>query len=140
VWGSQDFLHNTGYELNIEYRPVNSLRLSFIPEYSVTRNTLQYINTEEVNDQEKYIFGRLDQKALDLTFRIDYTLSPELTIQYHGAPFISGVDYSKPKQITTPRADKLRNRYSLDVSFSEEDYVNDYDFNFKQFCPNLFMR
>jgi hypothetical protein len=140
VWGFYDFLRNTAYGVNMEYRPTNSLRLSFTPEYSVTRNILQYMNTEKVNGQDKYIFGRLDQKTLDLTLRIDYTLSPELTIQYYGAPFVSGVDYSKPKQITNPRADKLRNRYSFDVSFSDEDYVKDYDFNFKQFRSNLVMR
>ena len=140
VFGFEQAFRGQSYGLDIGYRPFDALNISLTPNYSITKRVLQYLNTETVNAEDAYIFGRLHQKTLDLTLRIDYTISPELTIQYYGAPFISGVDYSRPKKITDPLAEVLRDRYSLDVSFSEEDYVNDYDFNFRQFRSNLVVR
>ncbi|MFO7844787.1 MAG: DUF5916 domain-containing protein, partial [Bacteroidales bacterium] len=101
---------------------------------------LQYINTEEYNNEDRYIFTKLNQITTDFTLRIDYSITPDLTIQYYGSPFISAVDYSEPKYITDPKADHFSDRYSTDVSFSTEDYENDYDFNFRQFRSNLVIR
>jgi hypothetical protein len=111
-----------------------------MPDYSISNHELQYVNTEEYNGEDRYIFAEIDQITTDLTLRIDYAITPELTIQYYGSPFITAVDYSDPKYITNPDADKYTDRYSTDMSFSTEDYIQDYDFNFRQFRSNLVAR
>ncbi|MDA3954182.1 MAG: DUF5916 domain-containing protein [Bacteroidales bacterium] len=139
-WGFENSSKYSWYGIDLIYRPWDALSISFMPDYSVSNNELQYVQTEEFNNEDRYVFAQIDQITTDLTVRIDYTITPELTIQYYGSPFITAVDYSDPKYITNPNADKFVDRYSTDMSFSTEDYENDFDFNFKQFRSNLVLR
>lgn len=139
-YGFENSSKSNWYGIDLVYRPFDALRIAFSPDYSVSMDEMQYINTEEYNNENRYVFAQLNQITTDLTIRIDYTITPELTIQYYGSPFISAVDYSDPKYIIDPNADKFEDRYSTDMSFSTEDYVNDYDFNFRQFRSNLVAR
>jgi hypothetical protein len=138
--GFENFQKNYYYGIDLVYRPFDALRISFMPDYSVLESELQYLNTEEYHNEDRYIFAKLNQVTTDFTLRIDYSITPDLTIQYYGSPFISAVDYSELKYITNPKADRLSERYSTDVSFLSEDYINDYDFNFRQFRSNLVIR
>ncbi|MCK5168662.1 MAG: hypothetical protein KAQ75_02185, partial [Bacteroidales bacterium] len=139
-WGFENSSKYSWYGIDLVYRPFDALRISFMPDYSVSNRELQYLNTEEYNNEDRYVFAQIDQITTDLTVRIDYTITPELTIQYYGSPFITAVDYSDPKYIINPNADKFEDRYSTDMSFTTEDYENDYDFNFRQFRSNLVVR
>jgi len=139
-FGFENSSKSSWYGIDLVYRPFDALRVSFMPDYSVSNRELQYLNTEEYNNEDRYVFAQIDQITTDLTVRIDYTITPELTIQYYGSPFITAVDYSDPKYIIDPNADKFNDRYSTDMSFTTEDYENDYDFNFRQFRSNLVVR
>ena len=139
-WGFENSRKSSWYGIDLVYRPFDALRITFSPDYSISTRELQYIDTEEYNNEARYVFAKIDQITTDFTLRIDYTITPELTVQYYGSPFISAVDYSNPKYITNPTADKFEDRYSTDMSFTTEDYENDYDFNFRQFRSNLVVR
>jgi hypothetical protein len=90
---------------------------------------------------------------------LNYSISPELSIQYYGQPFISAGAYSEYKRVTEPRAQNYYDRFhqftSDEISADDEnqlylidenqdgatDYVIEYpDFNFKQFRSNLVIR
>jgi hypothetical protein len=93
-----------------------------------------------------------------LTARIDFNLSPDLTIQYYASPFITAGEYSEIKKIINPKADQFENRFYTfgnELSYSDEngtysidesgDGIPDYsfgkpDFNFKQLRSNLVIR
>ena len=89
--------------------------------------------------------------------RLNYTINPNLTIQYYGQPFISRARYSAFKYATNPTADDLYDRfdtydtnqitynngvYSIDEDLdTTTDYsFGDPDFSFVQFRSNLVMR
>lgn len=148
-WGFDNSRRSDWYGLDLIYRPWDALRISFMPDVSISTNELQYVDTEDFNNEKRYVFAQIDRITTDLTVRIDYTITPDLTIQFYGSPFVSTGDYSNPKYITNPTADKFSDRYSTDMSWSEapaagdtyQDYLNkDYDFNFKQFRSNLVLR
>ncbi|MCB2194621.1 MAG: carbohydrate binding family 9 domain-containing protein [Bacteroidetes bacterium] len=139
-WGFENSRESYYYGIDLIYRPFDALRVSLMPDYSVATKELQYLDTEVYNGEDRYVFAKINQITTDLTLRLDYTITPNLTIQYYGSPFISAVDYSEPKFITNPYASKFTDRYSTDMSFSSEDYENDYDFNFRQFRSNLVLR
>ena len=135
--------------MDFVYRPFDALRISFMPDYSVSTSELQYITSENYNGEDRYVFAKIDQITADFTIRIDYTITPDLTIQYYGSPFISTGDYSSPKYITDPKASEFAQRYDKNMSWSAEpepgdsydDYLdNNYDFNFKEFRSNLVLR
>ena len=132
--------NNQSYGISGRYQPTDALRIYLRPGLSTRTNILQYMTTENFMGDNRYIFGTIDQTTLNLTARLDLTLSPTFTIQYYGSPFISAVDFSEPKYITDPHADDLYDRFDEDVSFSSQDFENDYDFNFQEFRSNLVLR
>jgi hypothetical protein len=122
--------------------------------YSKNINNLQYIETITVDNIKKYILGNIDQQTLGGTFRIDYNITPELSVQYYGSPFASVGKYSEFKTVTYPRSSEYNNRFSMlrpvlngnnyGVSENNNSYI-DYsfrnpDFNFIQFRSNLVFR
>jgi hypothetical protein len=118
---------------------------------------MQYVTTEEWGESDRYILARMKQKTLALVFRLNYSVTPNLSIQYYGQPFVAAGDYKNFKRVTQPRAENFQDRYH---SFSKNeiqldddiyridensdgkvDYSFDKsDFNFRQFLSNLVMR
>jgi hypothetical protein len=105
------------------------------------------------------VFGRLHQKTTGLTARVDYTVSPNLTVQFYGAPFISSGRYSEFKRITDPRAADYRDRFHVfagnEIAYDGNDdayavdegadggvdyRIDNPDFNFREFNSNLVVR
>jgi hypothetical protein len=147
------------YWMGANLRPLNALSLSFEPDYSIQNNLLQYVETTDLNGDPRYLFAELDQKTMTFTFRINFTLNPELTLEYYGQPFVSAGKYSSFKRITDTDADKFTDRfhiftdgeivhslpdnvYTIDENTDgTEDYSFDNpDFNFRQFRSNLVIR
>jgi hypothetical protein len=102
-----------------------------------------------------FLFGKLNQKTLSITFRINFTINPELSIEYYGQPFISAGKYSAFKKITHGTADKFRERFIeyTPVELTYDPLHNTYnvndggvfsfsnpDYNFRQFRSNLVVR
>lgn len=156
--GFDDYLDFTGYVASLNYRPMDNLSVSLEPQFFTNSTKLQIIDNFDFNNQTSYIFGSLDQKTFMLTARIDFNLSPDLTIQYYASPFITAGEYSEIKKITNPKADQFENRFYVfgsELSYSSEnntysidesgDGISDYsfdkpDFNFKQLRSNLVIR
>jgi len=105
--------------------------------------------------KKRYILGTIDQNTLGLQFRIDYSITPELSVQYYGSPFVSRGIFSEYKVVTDALSDEYSSRFAVftnpmkmnDSIFFDEnndaipDYsVSDPDFNFLQFRSNLVAR
>ena len=92
-----------------------------------------------------------------MSFRLNYTINPNLTIQYWGQPFISRGRYSAFKSVTDPMAKRFESRITPydqnQVSFANETYSVDEnldgnpdfsfgnpDFSSVQFRSNLVVR
>jgi hypothetical protein len=95
--------------IDITYRPSNALRLVLSPSYSRNLDELQYVSTSGTTPH--YVFGRLSQETAALTVRFDYTIRPNLTVQFYGAPFVSAGDYTTFKRVESPRAEQLDDRF-----------------------------
>lgn len=106
--------YNISFEA--EYRPVNTLTISVEPEWSRTLNNMQYVATRSLTSgvyTPRYIFASIDQKILSMSLRIDYNITPDLTIQYWGQPFFGSGSYGNFKHITDPVADEFGDRYEI---------------------------
>lgn len=133
--------------------PYNALKLSVSMNYSENMDNLQYVGTKILDGKSKYILAHLNQKTLGATFRVDYNITPEISIQYYGSPFASVGKYSKLKEVTNPRASAYADRFKLlDARFEDNAYqvaatedapaysVSNPDFTFNQFRSNLVFR
>lgn len=137
---------------SLKYTPINTLKLSASFNYSGNRNDLQYITTTGGNNKQRYILGKIDQQTLGITFRVDYNITPELSIQYYGSPFATVGKYSDFKKVTDPKASNYTNRFAgitstlnssntYEVSENNNNYTfSNPDFNFSQFRSNLVFR
>lgn len=138
----------------IKYTPVNTIKLSASLNYSGNRNNLQYITTTTSDLQQRFILGKIDQRTMAVTFRVDYNITPEILIQYYGSPFATTGKYSDFKMVADPRANNYYNRFSAlkptlngntyEVSESNNASVNynfgNPNFDFSQFRSNLVFR
>lgn len=144
-------------EGGLSYKPTNYLVLSFNPNYSKSFSEIQYVSTINQQQGDKFIFAGIDRETVSASFRINVNLSPDLTLQYWGQPFIATGAYNNHKQIVNPMANKFGDRFrtflpsqiSLDgdeyLIDENEDSTTDYrfdrkDFNFKEFLSNLVLR
>ncbi len=145
------------FETDFTYQPTNSLSISLSPEFSKSPNKTQYVTETTFNGQSRYITAEIDRQTLSASMRINYTINPNLTIQYYGQPFISRGTYTNFNYITNPVADDLYDRFQLfnnnQITFDGSDYLvdedtdgtTDYeignpDFSFVQFRSNLVVR
>jgi hypothetical protein len=101
VWGS------------LTVRPINPLRLSLSPSYSHNLPEMQYVGTRGLGKSPRYLFGRMDQKTVVLNLRVDYSITPNLTVQLYASPFVSNGRFSELKRITDPLAERYRDRFRV---------------------------
>jgi hypothetical protein len=106
--------------------------LSISGGLSVTNNLDQSQWIEEQDGH--YVFGRLDQHTVGLTTRVNYTLSPRLSIQIYAQPFVSAGDYSEFKELVDGRTRSYADR------FRPYDYTSNPDFNYRSFRTTNVMR
>ena len=141
----------------IVFRPMNTFTLSINPGYSTSYNELQYIEQKDFNGKDRYVFGSIDFKRLSTSVRISYNITPDLTLQYWGQPFIASGKYSDLKYITSPMASEYDDRFTTytDQQLQFEDNENridedgngtiDYildkpDFTVQEFLSNFVVR
>ena len=142
---------------NFTLKPTASLNLSFNPSWSKRFDELQYITQKDFQDEKRYLFGSIDQHVINFSFRINYTIIPDLTIQYWGQPFVASGKYSDFKVITNPKHEIFQERFHIydasRIELIEDNYHVDEngdgnmdyqfgkpDFNFREFLSNLVIR
>ncbi|MGB1393918.1 MAG: DUF5916 domain-containing protein [Flavobacteriaceae bacterium] len=145
------------FESELNYQPTNAFNISLSPEYSISKNQTQYVTQSDYNSDSRYVLGTIDNHTLTASVRLDYTINPNLSIQYYGQPFISRGRYKDFKYVTNPVAERLTERFQLydsnQINLSGNDFqvdenrdgTMDYsfsnpDFSYVQFNSNLVLR
>jgi hypothetical protein len=158
AWARDDGSRSASVEASLSLRPSNRLSLSIGAGYERLLDELQYVATADSAGEPRYVLGRIDQDTWSFTLRMNLALTPELTLQYYGSPFIGTGRYTGFKQATDTLAQRNEDRFRLytpeEIAYSEAD--NSYvvteaggapsysfanpDFSFRQFRSNLVAR
>jgi hypothetical protein len=153
----QDNFSFRRYVVRMNYQPINALNLSLSTEFEKNPNKTQYVTESNFNGTPRYILGNIDQQTLTITMRLNYSINPNLSIQYYGQPFISRGRYSDLNYVNNSIAEDLNERITLydtdQISLDNGSYLidedrdgnTDYsfgqpDFSFVQFRSNLVAR
>lgn len=145
------------YVLRLNYQPFNAFSMSLNPEFEENPNKTQYVTEQDFNNTTRYITAEIDQQTLSASIRLNYSINPNLTIQYYGQPFISRGRYTNFNYVNDATASDLRDRVTLydqnQISFADDKYSVDEDkngtvdytfdnpdFSFVQFRSNLVLR
>ncbi len=143
-------------EPGLTFRVGNHIYL--MSEFNYTKNTDNYIYVGQPTAQtgKQYIMGRIQQNTYSLIFRMNYNITPDISIQYYGSPFMSSGEYSDFKRAANTRSDEMKERYhtitpaemTYDAAtnkYSVTENGNSYsftrpDFSFREFRSNLVAR
>jgi len=157
-WGFENYGDSYELALELSYKPVSNLTLSLYPGLEYRQRILQYVTQEHFDTDDRYVFGSIEQKTFSLSLRVDLILSPELTIQFWGQPFIASRDYFDYKYITNSKAENFTDRFHPyepgEIAYSEVDNMywvsesgsginyefENPDFNIREFLSNLVFR
>ena len=89
ISNEKGFRSTQNYSLGIGYRPLKTLRFDLTPSVTIHSDNLQYVTQVELQNQTKYIFAHIDRNTVNMSVRINYNITPDLTIQFWWQPFIS---------------------------------------------------
>jgi hypothetical protein len=94
--------------VNLDWRPTTSLRIRFQPSWNGGTATGQYVRS--VADPlatntfgRRYVFADIHQTTLAMDTRIEWTFTPEVSLQMYAQPFVASGRYVNFKEFRTPR-------------------------------------
>jgi hypothetical protein len=111
--GGSNSAHGAWLEPSVSVVPITQLRIAVSVEYSREVNNLQYVGAPPVNAAPLYMLARIEQQSLAATFRIDWSLTNDLSFQFYGSPFGAIGRYSSFKTVSDPRAGGYDERFLL---------------------------
>ncbi len=141
------------------YRPAPNLGVSLRMDYTCNRWGSDYAASPALSSGpgRAYVLAGLKHTSVGLTLRVDYSITPDLSIQLYGSPFISRGKYTDFKRATATLNPVYENRFrrpepgeiaydgearNYTVSEAGGDVYSfaDPDFSFREFRFNLVAR
>ena len=127
--------HFFDFNPGLTFRPLPSLSISGGFRFNKFDHDAQWVTNEEsVSAPTHYVFARLDQRTVSLTTRVNYTMSPTLSLQIYAEPFVSSGAYTNYKELVDGRADDWQSRYAPYA------YAGNADFNYRSFRTTNVLR
>lgn len=160
--------YNDGFGNRSEYKsasggftlkPFRFISLSVYGGLSQNFNEQQYVSDAGYASDTRYIMGTLHQKVYNLSLRLNCNITPDISLQYWGQPFVATGEYNQFKYAGLTRSKTYDERFIVytenqiiynnddKVYYVDEDHngVLDYsfdspDFNAKVFLSNMVFR
>ncbi|WP_419934018.1 DUF5916 domain-containing protein [Candidatus Palauibacter sp.] len=150
-----------GVSPQVTIQPSSRFQLSLGPHFSRNDSDWQYVAQRRSAAGTHYVFARLSQQTVSLTTRLNYTFTPNLSLQLYAQPFVGAGSYDRWMEVDDSRAPRFSDRfriyeeseirrvegngfglYQID---SDRDGTADYsfgdpDFNLKSLRSNLVLR
>ncbi len=136
----QDGARSSYFNLNPQVRLKVGTRLWMSLAANVSHNhddSQWFGNPVDDDGTVHYTFARLDQRTLGLTWRLNYTFSPTMSLQWYANPFISKGSYSRVRELADPRAATYDDRFR---PYADEGADQPGGFNVKAFRSNAVFR
>ena len=148
------------YVIRTNYQLSDAFSMSFNIEYSNLFDRTQYVTETTgtgVNNDTRYILGRIQNQTLTTTLRLNYSFTPDISLQFYGQPFISKGRFTDLNFVLNPLGNSINDRISVyneqQIALENDRYiidentdgVTDYsfsnpDFSFAQLQTNLVAR
>lgn len=138
-WG--DAGHNSSVNLSpeLDYKFLGRFSSAFSVNWSHNISDNQWYGNFTDALGTHYTFAHLDQTTTSATVRLNYTFTPNVSLQAYTQPFVSKGTYSSVRQLSaTPRAPLYDDRYAAYNNSSVTS--NPGGFNFKAFQSNVVFR
>jgi len=100
--GDVDYRTGWGLGIDLAFRPFNALFVSAEPAFDYVEEYARYVETIELLDGNRYIMASLNRTTALINIRIEFFLTPDLSVQYWGQPFLFSGDYSNFMSVVDP--------------------------------------
>jgi hypothetical protein len=114
VYYGENELGERTYRLSggISFRPTPRWQVSIDPNYLSSIDPRQYVTTFEGGRSEtfgsRYLFAFVDRTTLLAQIRLDYTITPDMTLELYAEPFAASGRFYDFGELAAPRSRSLR--------------------------------
>ncbi len=99
-------------EMSFSYRPGTQLEVTFDPSWERQKTPIQYVATiaggPAATLGNRYVFAGLDLSEIAARLRVNYTFTPNLTLETYVEPFAASGQYGGFGELSAPRSRRLR--------------------------------
>jgi len=99
-------------EPRVVVRPTSSFSAELGTYFERRGDDAQWVTSQVVGDTTHYVFARIAQRTNSITTRVNYTITPNLSVQVYAQPFVSSGQYNSFKELVNGRADRYEDRYA----------------------------
>lgn len=152
---------STSVQAGLEYKPAPNVSVSVNPSVATYRNVAQWItNVEDATATHtfgtRYVFGAIDQHEIAASMRLNWTFSPQLSLQVYIQPLISVGRYTAIKELARPLSYDFTTYGDENTTITKQDgeyvidadgagpspafTISDPDFNFKSLRGSAVLR
>lgn len=97
--------HRIGLQLTL--KPTDNFNINIDGFQDLDNNYMQWVEVEEKNGEIKLIYAKSKQLMTDLSARVNWTLSPVLSMELFYQPFQVNMDYKEFFYLAKPKTDTL---------------------------------
>jgi len=97
----------------LNFRVSPRLQVNVGSGFSRNRNNTQWFgNFTDAINVTHYTFAHLNQRTVSMNTRVNFTMTPELTFEFYGEPFVATGSYSDIREVSpTPDAARYDDRF-----------------------------
>lgn len=143
------------YDFDMVWQVSNRFLIESSSEYANEIYYHQYVKQKTVDGKKEYVVGKIDRQTLFTTLRLEYFITPELSLQYYGSPYASTGKYSDFRKVNISQSKDLQERYAplfIDDNngspiLVDEEYnmlldfsTENPDFDYQEFNSNFVLR
>tara|TARA_Y100001970_G_C14249233_1_gene870545 strand:+ start:1796 stop:4231 length:2436 start_codon:yes stop_codon:yes gene_type:complete len=104
--------------IGINVRPITQLNINIEIVQDLSPAYMQWVDVLELSEDTLRVYASSEQKTRDINLRVNWTFSPELTLECFLQPFYVNMNYNKYYNLTDPRT---MNLVRYDYLFNNED-------------------
>lgn len=142
----------------IGFRPGTQWEISIDPRFRRSANARQYITTLDngraATYGRRYVFSTIDQSEISARIRVNYAITPDLTLETYAEPFAATAHFSAFGELPAARSPELRYYGTDGTTLSARDAqgkrtvtdgatsftLSDPDFTDRSFRSNIVLR
>ena len=90
-------------DFKVVYKPLDPLNIEVVLKKQISPNYMQYVDIIEREGEISRIYSNSKQVTEQLQFRLNWTFSPDLTLEGYYQPFFADMKYSNYNNLLAPK-------------------------------------
>jgi hypothetical protein len=126
------YSYNWEFNIDLSFHPASNLSITFSPFYAINNEFSQWVGafddeTAVKTFGKRYVFAKLDQKTCGAGIRLNWTFTPQLSLQFYVQPLISSGNYVEFKELAAAKTYDFNIYGEGNSTFDEVNLIADPD-------------